>query len=65
LGGVTLSAQIIGTAMGVGWALVCSFVVYGILKRTVGLRLTQEEEFDGADLTVHRIRATPERETNW
>ncbi|MEN9384924.1 MAG: hypothetical protein RL323_2067 [Pseudomonadota bacterium] len=65
LGGVSLSAQIIGTAMGVAWALVCSFVVYGVLKRTVGLRLTQEEEFDGADLTVHRIRATPERETNW
>ncbi len=65
LGGVSFGAQLLGTAMGVAWALVCGFVVYGVLKRTVGLRLTQEEEFDGADLTIHQIRATPERETNW
>jgi Amt family ammonium transporter len=65
LGGVSLGAQVLGTAMGVVWALVCGFVVYGTLKATMGLRLTQEEEFDGADLTVHRIRATPERESNW
>ena len=65
LGGVSLGAQVLGTAMGVVWSLVCGFVVYGALKATMGLRLTQEEEFDGADLTVHRIRATPERESNW
>ncbi len=65
LGGVSFGAQLLGTAMGVTWALVCGFVVYGVLKRTVGLRMTQEEEFDGADLTIHRIRATPERESNW
>ncbi len=65
LGGVAFGAQLLGTAMGVAWALVCGFVVYGVLKRTVGLRMTQEEEFDGADLTIHRIRATPERESNW
>jgi Amt family ammonium transporter len=29
------------------------------------LRLSQEEEFDGADLSVHRIGATPDREVNW
>jgi Amt family ammonium transporter len=39
--------------------------VYGLLKATVGLRLSQEEEFDGADLSIHRISATPERESNW
>lgn len=65
LGGVSFSAQLIGTAMGVLWALVGGFVVYGVLKAALGLRLTQEEEFDGADLTIHRIRATPEREANW
>ncbi|MEY2683611.1 MAG: hypothetical protein RJA09_755 [Pseudomonadota bacterium] len=65
LGGVSLGAQVLGTAMGVAWAGVCGLVVYGALKATMGLRLTQEEEFDGADLTVHRIRATPEREANW
>jgi ammonium transporter, Amt family len=40
-------------------------VVYGLLKMTVGLRMSQEEEFDGADLSIHKISATPEREANW
>ena len=65
LGGVSLNAQLIGTAMGVAWALVGSVVIYGVLKATMGLRLTQEEEYDGADLSIHRISASPEREANW
>ncbi len=65
LGGVSLSAQLVGTGMGVLWALVSGFVVYGLLKASVGLRLSQEEEFDGADLSIHKISATPEREANW
>ena len=65
LGGVSLTAQLLGTLAGVAWALGCGLVVYGVLKRTVGLRLSQEEEFDGADLSLHRIRSTPERESNW
>jgi Amt family ammonium transporter len=65
LGGVSLSAQIIGTALGVAWALVSGFAVYGLLKATVGLRMSQEEEFDGADLSTHKISASPERESNW
>ncbi len=65
LGGVSFGAQLIGTTMGVAWALAGGFVVYGILKRTVGLRLTQEEEFDGADLSIHKISATPDREVSW
>jgi Amt family ammonium transporter len=65
LGGVSFSAQLIGSAMGVGWALLAGFAVYGALKATMGLRLNQEEEFEGADLSVHRIGATPDREVNW
>jgi len=65
LGGVSLGAQIIGTAMGVGWALVSGFAVYGLIKAVSGLRLSQEEEFEGADLSIHRIGATPDREVNW
>ncbi|CAN7473026.1 ammonium transporter [Rhizobacter sp. LjRoot28] len=64
-GGVSFGAQLVGTALGVAWALAGGFIVYGLLKVTMGLRLTQEEEFEGADLTVHRITATPEREANW
>ena len=65
LGGVSLGAQLIGSAMGVAWALLAGFVIYGILKATMGLRLSQEEEFEGADLSIHRIGATPDREVNW
>jgi Amt family ammonium transporter len=65
LGGVSFTAQLIGTAMGVAWALLAGFIVYGILKAVLGLRLNQEEEYDGADLSIHKISASPERETNW
>ena len=65
LGGVNIGAQLLGTTLGVAWALAGGFVVYGVLKVTVGLRLSQEEEYDGADLSVHRISATPDREVSW
>jgi Amt family ammonium transporter len=65
LGGVSLAAQVFGTLGAVAWGLASGFAVYGLLKRVVGLRLTQEEEFEGADLSIHRIGATPEREAGW
>ena len=65
LGGVSFVAQLLGTLIGVAWALVAGLALYGLLKATMGLRLTQEEEFDGADLSIHRVSATPEREANW
>jgi len=65
IGGVSLGAQILGTAMGAVWALVCGFLVYGAIKALVGLRLSQEEEYEGADLSIHRIGSTPDREVNW
>lgn len=64
-GGVSIGAQVLGTAMGIVWALVAGFAVYGAIKLVAGLRLSQEEEFEGADLSIHRITATPEREVNW
>lgn len=65
LGGVSLGAQCAGTLIGVVWALFSGLVVYGLLKMTMGLRMSQEEEFDGADLAIHKISASPEREANW
>ena len=65
LGGVSFQAQLIGTLMGLLWALLGGVVVYGVLKLTMGLRMSQEEEYDGADLSIHKISATPEREANW
>ena len=65
LGGVTRGAQVLGTLMGVAWALIGGFVVYGVLKLTMGLRLSAEEEYQGADLSIHKIGATPDREVSW
>ena len=65
IGGVSFGAQLIGSLMGVAWAVCSGLVVYGVLKKTVGIRLGQEEEFDGADLSIHRISSTPDRETSW
>ena len=65
LGGVSVGAQLIGSAMGVAWALLAGFALYSVLKATMGLRMTQEEEFEGADLSIHRIGATPDREVTW
>ena len=65
IGGVSLVAQIAGTLAGVAVALAGGFVVYGLIKKLVGLRLDPEAEFNGADLSIHRVSATAERETNW
>jgi ammonium transporter, Amt family len=65
LGGVTFTAQLLGTLIGVAWALAGGFIVYGLLRQTMGLRLTAEEEYQGADLSVHKIGATPDRDVNW
>ena len=65
LGGVSFGAQLVGTAIGVGVALAGGFIVYGLLKKTIGLRLTPEEEFNGADMSIHKIGSTPDREVTW
>jgi Amt family ammonium transporter len=65
LGGVNFTAQLIGTGLGVVWALLGGVVIYGVLKITLGLKLSQEEEYDGADLSIHKISATPDREVSW
>ncbi|MGV3470252.1 ammonium transporter [Limnobacter sp.] len=64
MGGVSFMSQLIGTVAGVAFALLGGFVVYGVLKMTVGIRLNDEEEFNGADLTIHKVSASPERETS-
>ena len=64
-GGVSVGAQLIGTALGIAWAFASGLVVYGTLRATLGLRLSQEEEFAGADLSIHKIGATPDREVSW
>ena len=65
IGGVSFPAQLIGTVGGVAVALAGGLVVYGTLKAGFGLRLDAEEEFNGADLTIHKITSSPEREASW
>ncbi|NWA00051.1 ammonium transporter [Pseudomonas gingeri] len=57
LGGVSLASQLIGTLSGVVVALAGGFAVYGVIKAVYGLRLSQEEEYYGADLSIHKIGA--------
>ena len=62
MGGVSFMSQLAGTALGIVVALAGGFIVYGGLRATVGIRLEPEQEFDGADLAIHRITSTPEEE---
>jgi Amt family ammonium transporter len=62
IGGVSFMSQVSGTALGIVIALVGGFAIYGTLRAVVGIRLSAEEEFNGADLAIHNISATPERE---
>ena len=55
LGGVSFTAQLIGTVAGILIALVGGFVIYASIAKILGLRLSQEQEFQGADLSIHRI----------
>ena len=65
IGGVSFLGQLIGSGLGVAIALIGGFAVYGLLKVVLGIRMTYEEEYDGADLSIHRISSTPDREPNW
>ena len=65
VGGVTFMSQLCGTLIGVIIAFAGGYAVYGAVKKLTGIRLDSEEEFNGADLTIHKISATPERESGW
>lgn len=60
LGGVSIAVQVMGTVLGILVALVGAFVVYGALNALTGLRLSEEDEFIGADLAVHKISSVNE-----
>lgn len=60
LGGVSFGAQLVGTLMGVAIALASGFLIYGVLKAVMGIRMSEEDEFNGADLSIHKIHASPD-----
>ena len=58
LGGVSFMAQLIGSLTGIAVALIGGLIVYGLVNKISPLRLSQEEEYNGADLSIHKIGAT-------
>lgn len=58
--GISFMSQLLGTSLGIVVALVGGAIVYGTLKKLIGIRLGQEEEFDGADLSIHKIASSAE-----
>jgi Amt family ammonium transporter len=65
LGGVSFMAQLCGSLLGIAIAVIGGWIVYGVLKKAIGIRLDPEQEFEGADLSIHKISSTAERDTSW
>ena len=62
MGGVSLVSQLIGSVAGAAYAMAVGFIVYGVLKAVIGIRMSEEDEIRGADLAIHKIGANPENE---
>lgn len=65
MGGVSFMSQLVGTIAGIIVALVGGAIVYGVLKSMVGIRMSEEDEFIGADLAIHKVSSSPEKEAGW
>jgi Amt family ammonium transporter len=60
MGGVSIISQLAGSLTAIAFALTSGFIVYGVLAKTIGIRLSQEDEYAGADISIHNIGAYPE-----
>jgi len=65
MGGVSLMSQVVGTIAGILVAVIGGALVYGLIKSFIGIRLSEEEEFQGADLAIHKVSSSPDGETSW
>lgn len=52
-----LISQLIGVVSFMAWGLVCGFILFTIIKKTVGLRVTEQEEYIGLDIEEHGLEA--------
>jgi ammonium transporter, Amt family len=62
LGGVSLFSQIVGSALGASLGFAAGFIVFKLVDKVFGFRLSEEDEHRGADLSIHKISATPEED---
>jgi len=58
MGGVSFYAQLVGSLLSVIVAFIGGYIVYLVIKLSLGLRLSEEDEFKGADLSIHKIEAS-------
>ena len=56
----SFSGQLIGAATIFGWVFLTSLATFGIIKAVMGIRVTEEEEYDGVDLSECGMEAYPE-----
>ena len=63
-GSASFSGQLIGAATIFGWVFAFSLAVWLILKVTVGIRVTEEEEYQGVDIAECGVEAYPEFVSN-
>ena len=59
-GGASFSGQLIGALTIFGWVFLSSLVVWGVIKALVGIRVTEEEEYNGVDIAECGMEAYPE-----
>jgi len=61
----SMAAQLIGTLGGVVVAFVGGYLIYSAIRQLGPLRLDAEEEYEGADLIIHKVSSSPDRESHW
>ena len=59
-GGASFSGQLIGAATIFGWVFAASLVTWGVLKTVIGIRVGEEEEYEGVDIGECGLEAYPE-----
>jgi Amt family ammonium transporter len=56
----TLTAQLIGLVTILAWVFITSFIVWMVIKMVMGIRVSEEEEYEGLDLVDCGMEAYPE-----
>jgi len=57
MGGVTFMSQLVGTLAGIAVAFIGGYIVYSLVHKLFDIRLSREDKFAGADLSIHKINS--------